>query len=379
MRSHKITGGSGDNWKRLARSAAEPLAGHAAEIRKSWRSRLNQFGLNRPGLDALSGLDLAALVRHAQSKNFEEELARQGRQLAGLGVPLWATSTAIGLYIETCLPCLPATDGSGEAATALVQFAVACQKRLLTGYERQQSSEAEALQAEFSRAEERLQALSANLGETYERERRRLARDLHDEIGHDLIVLKLYLEVVALDLKKSGAPRSHPKLKEALTVVQHALNSVRRLTFDLGPAVWREQGFLPALRHYADHFAKQTGIKVRIDSQRLRRELPASFETAFYNVLQTVASGAAARGGARGIRVALATEPKFAVMRIQADGSALAGNRTLRSDPAVAIRSIQDRIELLGGEVEFSSVRSRAGQGRGRIEVRLPMQSGSLA
>jgi signal transduction histidine kinase len=62
------------------------------------------------------------------------------------------------------------------------------------------------LEERISQAERRSQDYSVQLGEAYEKERRRLAQDLHDEIGHDLIVLKLYTEVIALDLKKGERP-----------------------------------------------------------------------------------------------------------------------------------------------------------------------------
>ena len=58
------------------------------------------------------------------------------------------------------------------------------------------------LRTRIRRAERRSQEFSIQLSDAYEKERRRLAQDLHDEIGHDLIVLKLYTEVIALDLKK---------------------------------------------------------------------------------------------------------------------------------------------------------------------------------
>ena len=62
------------------------------------------------------------------------------------------------------------------------------------------------MEERISQAERRSQDYSVQLGEAYEKERRRLAQDLHDEIGHDLIVLKLYTEVIALDLKKGERP-----------------------------------------------------------------------------------------------------------------------------------------------------------------------------
>ena len=62
--------------------------------------------------------------------------------------------------------------------------------------------------------------------------------DLHDEIGHDLIVLKLYTQIISTDLRKGNIPQVRRKLKESVSLIEHALKGVRHLTFDLGPAVW---------------------------------------------------------------------------------------------------------------------------------------------
>src|SRR5262249_12683074 len=87
-----------------------------------------------------------------------------------------------------------------------------------------------------------------------EQERLRLSRDLHDEIGADLVVLKLYIEMISLDMKKAQLDRVGPKLEEAVALVGHALDSVRRLILDLGPALLEQIGFLAAVKLYCRQF-----------------------------------------------------------------------------------------------------------------------------
>ena len=136
---------------------------------------------------------------------------------------------------------------------------------MLSGYSQHESAVLKAHQDKTAQAERRVQEFSGSLAEAYETERRRLARDLHDEIGHDLIVLKLYIEVILVDLKKGETGRLNKKLKESINLIKHALKGVRSLTFDLGPTVWNEQGFIAAIRLYTRQFARRTGIKVRLD------------------------------------------------------------------------------------------------------------------
>jgi signal transduction histidine kinase len=227
-------------------------------------------------------------------------------------------------------------------------------------------------------AERRSQDLAVELGEAYEKERRRLAQDLHDEIGHDLIVLKLYMQIIALDLKKGEIRQLRGKLKEAISLIDHALKGVRHLVFDLGPAVWNEQGFIPAVRIYARQFAVRTGLKVRFTARRLIESLPPSYESAIYKVLQGALSNVAAHAGARRVAIVLARRRDFVVMSVEDDGKGFDVPRKLRKLPhSYGLRAMRDRVELLGGTIDFTSHPARKGAARAgtRIELRLPMHS----
>ena len=104
------------------------------------------------------------------------------------------------------------------------------------------------MQATPPLAGDRRHDASVYVTKVYEEERKRLSRDLHDEVGHDLVLIKLYLEMIALDTNKKEFQGIRPRLKEAIALVSHAIDSVRRLVLDLGPAVFDDLGFLPAVR-----------------------------------------------------------------------------------------------------------------------------------
>ena len=126
--------------------------------------------------------------------------------------------------------------------------------------------------------------------------------------------------MIALDLKKGDVSQLQRKLKESVALIQHALKSVRHLTFDLGPAVWNEQGFVPAVRLYARQFAKRTGIKVRLDAARMRAHLPARCETALYKVLQGALSNVVAHADAHNVKITLASGRDSVALKIEDDG-----------------------------------------------------------
>jgi signal transduction histidine kinase len=187
--------------------------------------------------------------------------------------------------------------------------------------------------------------------------------------------------VIALDLKKGDVSQLRRKLKESVTLIQHALKSVRHLTFDLGPAVWNEQGFVPAVRLYARQFANRTGIKVRLDAARMRARLPSRCETALYKVLQGALANVVAHADAHTVRITLASGRDSVAMRIVDDGRGFNVGRKLGLPrESYGLRAMRERLELLGGAIDFASrpARRRAECRGTTIEARLPLQDSEI-
>jgi len=315
-------------------------------------------------------------------ETFREESERYGQELAREGIPPECVAVALSFYVEACLPHISQNQAVKEEwARALMRWTAVYQFFLLTGFAQFRDAERQSLEERIITSERRLQGFSVQLAEAYEKERRRLAQDLHDEIGHDLIVLKLYTEVIALDLKKNDIGQLRRKLKESVTLIKHALKSVRHLTFDLGPAIWNEQGFVPAVRLYARQFAKRTGIKVRLDAMKMKAHLPARCETALYKVLQGALSNVVAHANAHSVKITLASVGGFATMKIEDDGRGFnVGRKMGVPRQSYGLRAMRERVELLGGAIHFTSHPARVhAETRGTtIEARLPLQNGEM-
>ena len=362
------------------------LSSHSSKILSSWRTLLKRYGLCSKHMALLSGLHVGLQLRDLifkDSQAYGEKTERQGQDLARSGVPPECVTVAVALYVERCLPYLLSGEPEKLAWTkAFARWASIYQFLLLTGYAQHGAVERQRLEERISQTERRLQDFSVELGEAYEKERRHLAQDLHDEIGHDLIVLKLYTEVIALDLKKNDISQLRRKLKESVALIKHALKSVRHLTFDLGPAIWNEQGFVPAVRLYARQFAERTGIKVRLDAARMQAQLPARCETALYKVLQGALSNVVAHADAHSVKITLASGRESVAMKIEDDGRGFNVARKLDVPrQSYGLRAMRERIELLGGAIDFASrpARLRA-QCRGTtIEAHLPLQQSEIA
>lgn len=366
-------------------TALTSLSTHSSKILSSWRALLKRYKLCNKYLALLSGLRVGPQLRDLIFSNpqaYREKSERQGQDLAHSGVPSECIAVAVALYVESCLPYLLSDDsGRVERVRAFTRWAAFYQFYLLTGYAQHGAVERQLLEERISQAERRSMDFSVQLAEAYEKERRHLAQDLHDEIGHDLIVLKLYTEVIALDLKKGDISQFQRKMRESVALIKHALASVRNLTFDLGPAIWNEQGFVPAVRLYARQFAKRTGIKVQLDSARMKAQLPARCETALYKVLQGALSNVVAHADAHKVKISLASGQQSVAMKIEDDGRGFNVTRKMGVPrQSFGLRAMRERVELLGGVIHFVSrpARLRAECGGTKIEALLPLQDNEI-
>ena len=361
--SARAPGREGGWWTALLREVRQPLsqalevvAPHGERIHSEWRRTLAGFTFNPDELQALSGLKPEAHDAELRSGNFESyirSLQREGQILAGRGVHEEHARAALFCYLETSLPYVVAEGKDpGWLAAALVRLSSIGALSLSYGY---------------------ANARAASWQSFGERERRRLSRDLHDEIGHQLVVLKLYLGMIAKELTTRPASQTRHKLDEATDLVSQGIQSVRRLILDLGPGALEELGFLPALRLYARQFTARTGVRVTVRARGLPAKLPPGHATALYRVLQGALSNVLKHARARTVRVTVGRTSRGAVsMLIEDDG---VGFDTAVRQQAFGLAAMRERVSSLGGRFRVESQPTRRGRKREgtRIEVDLPL------
>lgn len=341
--------------------ALQQLGTRRRAIDALWRRLLRRLAPSREEYDALVGLRIWELYKRVRAKDYDgyvEAARRKGTTLAGRGVPEEHASLAVALYLEACLQQIVGKplDGS-ELARSLVRLTAATQGFLSAGY-------ADSRGQEWRRLDEQ--------------ERSRLSRDLHDEIGADLVVLKLYLEMITADLALGQMVQIGPKLAEADAVVAHALESVRRLVLDLGPAILDQIGFMPSVRLYARQFAARTRLNVEVREGDVSKPIPPGHEIALYRVLQGALSNVLRHARARSVRIAIGSvRGAVLVMTIEDDGIGFDRAR-LSGDRAYGLAAMRDRIEGLGGRIHVDSRPARPGAARSgtRIEIDLPLGEG---
>lgn len=182
-----------------------------------------------------------------------------------------------------------------------------------------------------------------------ELERKRLARELHDETGQALTSVLLGLsgleDAATLEDVRSGVGA----LKE-MTV--QTLQDVRRLAVELRPSALDDFGLVPALERLVDGFGEQTGLRVEFEA-RLDERLPDDVETALYRIVQEALTNVMKHAGARHVSVLVTQKHPTVVAIIEDDGRGFeAGGR---GDQGLGLLGMQERLALIDGTLTVES------------------------
>jgi two-component system sensor histidine kinase UhpB len=196
-----------------------------------------------------------------------------------------------------------------------------------------------------------------------EEERRRISRELHDETGQALMVLRFHLEMLAAD---ATTPEQSAKAREALDVLDRSIEGLRRIIARLSPRVLEELGLLAAIRRQAEQLARQTKLKAHLQLPEEIAPLNHEIEVALYRSVQEALSNVARHSQARNFTVRLATGGEKISLEIEDDGVGLPLHEA--SDKGFGLMGMRERAAALGGSM---TAHSRRGKGT-QIRIVLP-------
>ncbi|HEY1368825.1 MAG TPA: GAF domain-containing sensor histidine kinase [Gaiellaceae bacterium] len=198
-----------------------------------------------------------------------------------------------------------------------------------------------------------------------ELERRRLARELHDETGQALTSILLGLKSVeeANDLER--VREAVASLRE-LTLA--TLQDVRRLAVELRPKALDDFGLVPALERLTETFADQTGLSVDFQPLPTDERLPGDVETALYRIVQEALTNVVKHAHAHSVSIVVARKAGSVSVVVEDDGAGFDATRT--RDGGLGLVGMRERVELLGGRL---TVETRPGAGT-TLVVEVPLQ-----
>jgi signal transduction histidine kinase len=212
--------------------------------------------------------------------------------------------------------------------------------------------------------EQRIAELSGYLLRVQEEERKRISRELHDETGQALMVIRLYLGMM-----ESGVTGRNvkAKIRETVEVVDRTIEGIRRIIGKLSPLVLQELGLVAAIRKEAKDLAKNSGVKARVlISEEVGRLAPGT-EQAIYRVVQEALHNVGKHANAKNVTVEVTREDQTVHVAVEDDGIGIQSRSNSRGH-SFGLAGIKERIATMGG-----STRVVSAKGKGtRIEISVP-------
>jgi len=218
-------------------------------------------------------------------------------------------------------------------------------------------------------AHERLRALSQQLMEVQENERRHLARDLHDEIGQALTVVKMNLQTMQ---RLGDASAITIQLKDSSAVIDQTLQHVRNLSLDLRPSLLDDLGLVPAVRWYLGRQAERAGWNIDVQVDESLPPLPQSVAIACFRVIQEAVTNIMRHSNATRVSVSLQEYNRDLLLVVRDNGVGFDVQKALdkaAKGQSMGLIGMQERIRFLNGSI---SIVSDPGHGT-EVRVRIPL------
>jgi PAS domain S-box-containing protein len=207
-------------------------------------------------------------------------------------------------------------------------------------------------------AEEELRRLSGQLLRSQDEERRRIARELHDSTGQNLVALATMVSQV-----RGAIPPVNRKLRgllsECKALAERCMREVRTLSYVLHPPVLEQAGLGDAIRDYVDGFAKRSGIHVELElSPRLGR-MARDVEIALFRVVQESLTNIQRHSGSQQAKIRIHRNSNLMLEISDRGHGTSVGRQCEEAQPhfvlGVGIPSMQERVKLIGGRLHLDS------------------------
>ena len=216
--------------------------------------------------------------------------------------------------------------------------------------------------------ERQIAELSGHLLRAQEEERKRISRELHDETGQALMVIRLYLGMLENVISGRG-PRA--KVRETVDVVDRTIDGIRRIIGKLSPLVLQELGLVAAIRKEAKDLAKNTGVRARVTVNENVGRLEPEVEIAVYRIVQEALHNVAKHAHAKSVSVNVTRELGSLRLVVEDDGVGVAEKSSNSRGHSFGLAGIKERVNSMRGEMALSS-----SQGAGtRLEVSVPLSA----
>jgi PAS domain S-box-containing protein len=232
-------------------------------------------------------------------------------------------------------------------------------------------TERKQMEKALQESEEQLRYLSASLMAAQEDERKRIAREIHDELGQALTVLKLRLRSVEKRLRKNQVALRED-CENLLQYTDEIVKIVRRISRELTPSILEDLGFTAAVRWLVDSFRKDQAIKIALDTADINNLLVKDAQIVVYRILQEALNNITKHAQAQHVAVLIREFENKLLFCVEDDGKGFDMEQVSERDPTergLGLKTMHERALMVNGSLDLVS---QEGKGT-RITLSIPI------
>jgi PAS domain S-box-containing protein len=216
-------------------------------------------------------------------------------------------------------------------------------------------------EAEIRTYQEQLRSLASELSLTEERERRRLATDLHDHIGQILALAQIKLGAMRELVSSSSLATSMDEIRR---LVEQSIQYTRSLTFELSPPILYDLGFEAAVEWLAELIQNQQGMRIEVQTERHPLPMDDEIRVLLFQAVRELLVNVVKHAKAQRAKVTIGREGNHIRIKVEDDGVGLgiSPGAPLSSARGFGLFSIRERLKYLGGHLEVDSEPGRGTQ-----------------
>lgn len=241
----------------------------------------------------------------------------------------------------------------------------------LTGVDPQADQLARTFNMMLEAIDEATRIRASQIINAQEQERKRIARELHDETSQVLTSLLISLAILEESITTQEA---RERIADTRKLAHQTLRAIRNLSIDLRPSALDDLGLLPALRWYVKEYQKKCSIDVEFVAPGFKERLPAEMETALYRIVQEALTNTARHANAHKVLITIKEDDNAVYATIADDGHGFDVETLLKTadqERGLGLAGMSERALLLGGSLNIN-----ASPGHGTtIEVRIPLNA----
>jgi two-component system sensor histidine kinase UhpB len=200
---------------------------------------------------------------------------------------------------------------------------------------------------------EQLRNLSSHLQSIREEERTNIAREIHDELGQVLTVLKIQVTLLSKELKKDQF-NLRERLESVARLLEETVESVQRITSELRPGILDELGLVPAIEWQAQEFNNRTDINIECNLPKEEIILDQSKATAVFRIFQEALTNIARHANASKVKIILEQSDGNLKLKVTDNGKGITQNQ-INNPKSLGILGMKERALVFGGTVTIKS------------------------